>query len=201
MQRINLRETARNGGIYAFTADPATDVITVYQGLPSQPSGTAVCIYTESATPPAGLAITVLYYLINIGQARQYKLANSIINAEAGTAIDITSTGTGKHALSLDVSSKQPYKKIELVVRDVAKQISDGTLTLAAINALDATPAITQAQLDKWVNSAMDDYASAGLAARMETDVEALWTREIYVQDAEVETAVKACIKAHSRYV
>ena len=197
-QRINLRENGRNGGAYQYSADAATDIITVY-GAPTFALGDEVCIYTESATPPSPLAVTALYYLVPTGQANKYKVASSLLNAYAGTTIDLTTAGTNRQALSPNKATV--LRKLEIAVRDLAKQVSDGTLTLATINALDATPAISQAQLDAWVNAAQDDFASAGLASRMEVDIEALLTREIYAQDSEISDATKLCIKAHARYV
>lgn len=197
-QRINLRENGRTGGAYQYSADAATDVITVY-GAPAFVLGDEVCIYTESATPPSPLGVASLYYLVPTGQANKYKVASSLLNAYSGTTLDLTTAGVGRQALSPNKATV--LKKLEVAVRDLAKQISDGTLTLATINALDATPAITQVQLDKWVNAAQDDFASAGLAARMEVDIEALLTREIYAQDTEIANAAQLCIKAHARYV
>lgn len=79
-----------------FTATAATDLLTTtahgYEtGLKGQASTTT--------TLPAGLATTTDYFVIRI-DADNYKLATSLANALAGTAIDITNTGTGTHTFT-----------------------------------------------------------------------------------------------------
>lgn len=84
-----------------FTADAGTDVCT-YTSTANFPSnilvGTRVRL-TTTTTLPAGLALATDYYVIRVSDTT-FKLATSYANAVAGTAIDITSTGTGTHTIS-----------------------------------------------------------------------------------------------------
>lgn len=84
-----------------FTADAGTDVIT-WTSTANRPSniltGTRVRL-TTTTTLPAGLALATDYYVIKVSDTT-CKLATSYANATTGTAIDITSTGTGTHTMS-----------------------------------------------------------------------------------------------------
>lgn len=79
-----------------FTADSGTDVCT-WTSTVNVPSnilvGTRVRL-TTSGTLPGGLATATDYYVIKVSDTT-FKLATSYANAIAGTAIDITSAGTG----------------------------------------------------------------------------------------------------------
>jgi hypothetical protein len=63
------------------------------------PTGTPVVI-TSTTTVPAGLTSGTTYYSIYVN-ATTIKLATSAANATAGTAINITSQGTGTHTITL----------------------------------------------------------------------------------------------------
>jgi len=84
-----------------FTADDTTDVIT-WTSTTNRPSniltGTRVRL-TTTTTLPAGLSLATDYYVIKVSDTT-CKLATSYANAVAGTAINITSTGTGTHTMS-----------------------------------------------------------------------------------------------------
>ena len=84
-----------------FTADDTTDICT-YTSTTSYPSniltGTRVRL-TTTTTLPAGLATATDYYVIKVSDTT-FKLATSYANAVAGTAINITSTGTGTHTVT-----------------------------------------------------------------------------------------------------
>jgi len=84
-----------------FTADDTTDIIT-WTSVVNRPSniltGTRVQL-TTTTTLPAGLALATNYYVIKVTDST-CKLATSYANAKAGTAINITSTGTGTHTMS-----------------------------------------------------------------------------------------------------
>lgn len=84
-----------------FTADAGTDICT-YTSTANIPSniltGTRVRL-TSSGTPPAGLATATDYYVIKVSDTT-FKLATSYANSIAGTAIDITSAGTGTHTIT-----------------------------------------------------------------------------------------------------
>lgn len=84
-----------------FTADDTTDICT-WTSTANIPSniltGTRVRL-TTTTTLPAGLATATDYYVIAISTTT-FKLATSYANAVAGTAINITSTGTGTHTVT-----------------------------------------------------------------------------------------------------
>ena len=50
--------------------------------------------FTSTGTLPTGLALATDYYLIRVDE-NNFKVASSLVNAQAGTAINITGTGTG----------------------------------------------------------------------------------------------------------
>jgi hypothetical protein len=84
-----------------FTADDTTDIITMTSttNVPSNIlTGTRVQL-TTTTTLPAGLALATNYFVIKVTDST-FKLATSYANAIAGTAINITSTGTGTHTMS-----------------------------------------------------------------------------------------------------
>jgi len=84
-----------------FTADTGTDIMT-YTSVTSLPSnlltGTRVQVSTSSVLP-SPLLVSTNYYLIRVSDTT-FKLATSYANAIAGTAIDITTTGTGTQTLN-----------------------------------------------------------------------------------------------------
>lgn len=84
-----------------FTADDTTDIIT-WTSTANRPSniltGTRVQL-TTTTTLPAGLSLATNYYVIKLTDST-CKLATTYANAVAGTAINITSTGTGTHTMS-----------------------------------------------------------------------------------------------------
>ena len=84
-----------------FTADAGTDVCTWTStaNIPSNVlTGTRVRL-TTTVTLTAGLALATDYYVIRLSDTT-FSLATSFANATAGTAIDITSTGTGTHTVN-----------------------------------------------------------------------------------------------------
>lgn len=84
-----------------FTADAGTDVCT-WTSTANIPSniltGTRVQL-TTSGTLPGGLATATNYYVIVVS-GTTFKLATSYANAVAGTAIDITTAGTGTQTVT-----------------------------------------------------------------------------------------------------
>lgn len=77
-----------------FTANAGTDVCTAASGtLPA--TGTAFQ-FTTTGTLPAGLSLNTNYFIINISPTT-FKVATTIANALAATAIDITDAGSGVH--------------------------------------------------------------------------------------------------------
>jgi hypothetical protein len=55
--------------------------------------------FTSSGTLPAGLSLATDYYIIKLTDTT-CKVATSYANAVAGTAVDITGTGTGTHTMN-----------------------------------------------------------------------------------------------------
>lgn len=84
-----------------FTADASTDLCT-WTSTANIPSniltGTRVRL-TTTTTLPGGLATATDYYVIRVSDTT-FGLATSYANAIAGTAIDISSTGTGTHTVT-----------------------------------------------------------------------------------------------------
>lgn len=54
---------------------------------------------TTTNTLPAGVTTSTDYWVIYVSDTT-FKLASSLVNAQAGTAIDITDTGTGVHTIN-----------------------------------------------------------------------------------------------------
>lgn len=92
--------TAANPANLTFTA-AVDDVITT----PSAHGYTTgmKCTVSTTTTLPAGLAAATPYYFIYVSDTTG-KLATSQANALLGTAIDITSTGTGVHTVVVDTT-------------------------------------------------------------------------------------------------
>jgi len=84
-----------------FTADDTTDICTWTSTTNYSYNilvGTRVRL-TTTTTLPAPLAIATDYYVIKVTDTT-FKLATTYANAIAGTAINITTTGTGTHTMS-----------------------------------------------------------------------------------------------------
>lgn len=79
-----------------FTADDTTDICT-HSNINLMPY-TRVQL-TTTTTLPAGLSLATDYYVIKVTDTT-IKLATSYANAVAGSAINITSTGTGTHTIN-----------------------------------------------------------------------------------------------------
>lgn len=79
-----------------FTADDTTDICT-HTNINLLPY-TRVQL-TTTTTLPAGLSLATDYYVIKVTDLT-CKFATSYANAVAGTAINITSTGTGTHTIN-----------------------------------------------------------------------------------------------------
>jgi len=79
-----------------FTA-AVTDICTILSGTMPE-TGTAV-VLTTTGTLPAGLTTATTYFVIKLS-GTTCKLASTVALANAGTAIDITGTGTGVHTMT-----------------------------------------------------------------------------------------------------
>lgn len=83
-----------------FTVTAATDVVNVTAQMYADFATASPCTVTSSGTLPAPLVAGTVYYIIKLGGANQFKLATSAANASAGTAIDLTSAGTGTQTMT-----------------------------------------------------------------------------------------------------
>lgn len=80
-----------------------TEVITVPTNTTLY-TGTAV-VYTSTSTVVTGLTASTTYYVIR-ASATTIKLATSLANALAGTAINLTGTGAGIHTLTQTLTTR-----------------------------------------------------------------------------------------------
>lgn len=80
-----------------FTADDATDICTLGSGSFTT-TGTAVTVSSNN-TLPNPLAANTTYFVIVVSPTT-FKLATTLANALANTAIDITTTGVGVHTVT-----------------------------------------------------------------------------------------------------
>jgi hypothetical protein len=93
---VNLIITNSAPAAGTFTADSTTDLMT--KTAHGFATGLIVQVSTTT-TLPAGLSAATNYYVIYVS-ANTYKLATSNANALAGTAIDLTTNGTGTHTVT-----------------------------------------------------------------------------------------------------
>jgi microcystin-dependent protein len=85
------------------SVDTGTDVITVTSNN-SLMTGTAV-VFTTTTTLPSPLALATTYYVIRLSDTT-IKLATSLANAVAGTAINLTTQGTGTHTATVTYTAR-----------------------------------------------------------------------------------------------
>lgn len=108
-----------------FTVVAGTDVGTATSTVLTL-TGTEVT-FSSTTTLPAGLSTSTTYYLI-YQSATTFKVASSLANAYAGTAIDITDTGTGTHTMTIKtVFQPMPYD-VDLV-ESVSVKVTDTLYT------------------------------------------------------------------------
>lgn len=89
---------AVHGHAQTFTADAATDALTFATDMWF---GTGDGVrFTTTGTLPAGLSLATTYYAIR-DSATKFRFATSVANAFSGTAINITTAGTGTHTGTL----------------------------------------------------------------------------------------------------
>lgn len=93
---ISAAVTVTTPAAGTFTADASTDTCT----KSSHGFTTGIKVqFTTTGTLPAGLSLATDYYLIVL-TASTFKVASSLANAQAGTAIDITDSGSGTHTVT-----------------------------------------------------------------------------------------------------
>jgi len=80
-----------------FTADSSTDTITLATGTAPN-TGTAVTVSNSGGALPNPLAAGTNYFAIKTG-SNTFKLATTIANANASTAIDLTTNGSGTNTV------------------------------------------------------------------------------------------------------
>jgi hypothetical protein len=80
-----------------FTVSTATEALTFSQPIPID-TGDGVKV-SSTATVPSPLVAGTTYYAIKATDT-SYQLATTMANAVAGTAIDLTSAGSGQHTLA-----------------------------------------------------------------------------------------------------
>ncbi len=103
-----------------FTADNTTEQLTVTAH--GYGTGDMVWVSNSGGALPTGYTAGTMYYVIRVN-ADTIKLANSMQNAYAGTAVNITSNGTGVHSIIM----VEKY----IVVCDVAAPV---------VNDIDTSP-------------------------------------------------------------
>lgn len=100
---------------YAFSSTftaAVTDICTAADTILLE-TGTPVRV-SSATTLPAGLSANTTYYVI-FQSSTTFKLATSFANALAGTAIDITDTGTGTHTVQVQTPFQPLPYDVDLV--------------------------------------------------------------------------------------
>lgn len=181
-----------------FTANVTSNQLTILNhGLVT---GDEVMIFTQSATPPSPLNVTSYYYVI-AADAAHITLATTLDNALAGTVIDLTTTGSGKHAV---IKSNVIFENlVTQALKDASVNWTTGALTLATINASDAvTPTVGAAQVKETMSQIDNcEYYNCAITRRLKNDVTknaVILSRRIFSIDADINTAVINAIKMYS---
>lgn len=99
---FNLQSALPSTASATFTANTGTDIITTSASLEYNGHGAGFQAVTVASTGtlPSPLAAATTYYVVE-QTPTSYKLATSLLNANAGTTIDITTAGTGTHTLTV----------------------------------------------------------------------------------------------------
>ena len=126
--------------VTAANVNPATDIFTVTRAFI-----TGEKITITSADPPAPLVAGTEYWTIRVSDT-EIKVAASLSDAYAGTAIDLTDAGTGAHTVTLYSIRVQVYQQELQSSRVVGT--SDGTtafqeFSLGEPNILEDTITVT----------------------------------------------------------
>lgn len=90
--------------VTAANVTPASDTLAVASNADKWLTGMKVRV-SSSGTLPTGLVAATDYYVIRF-TATSIKLATSLANALAGTAIDITAAGSGTHTVTHTLTSR-----------------------------------------------------------------------------------------------
>lgn len=110
----------------------STEVITVGRDIPT----TTPIKFSSTGAVPTGLVAGTTYYAIR-NDATSIKVASSVANAQAGTAIDLTAVGSGTHTITTEVrwpgntpptltTGKNRRDMFGLILADVTNGIYEG---------------------------------------------------------------------------
>jgi hypothetical protein len=80
-----------------FTANSTTDIFS--KATHGMKTGLKVQVSNSGGALPSGLSAATDYFVIYVA-AGTFKLATSLVNAQAGTAIDISDNGTGTQTIT-----------------------------------------------------------------------------------------------------
>lgn len=92
---------------FTFTADSGTDVLTTSSAHGKATGDGPICVRNVGGALPTGLSALTDYWLIVTG-ASTVKLATSSANALLGTAINLTTNGTGTNYLEIGIPYRRP---------------------------------------------------------------------------------------------
>ena len=95
--RVLIGQNADYTSSLTFTADSATDVLTV-SSTAQLPTGSPIMVINSGGGLPAPLNANTVYYVIN-ASATTLQLARSVDLAQLSTAIDITTNGSGTNSI------------------------------------------------------------------------------------------------------
>ena len=112
--RKGRSRVGQGAGSFAVSVDAlqvsaGTDAFTVPSNVDSIVTGMAG-VFTTTTTLPTGLALATTYYLVR-GSATTFRVATSLANAQNGTVIDITTSGTGVHTFTQTLSTRTVGQK------------------------------------------------------------------------------------------
>jgi hypothetical protein len=110
----------------SFTVNAGTDLVTLADGDMNLTTGSRVRV-ASAGTLPGGLSATTDYFFIVVGNLTG-RLATSEENAKAGTAIDISSAGTGTHTIRVATNFTADATTNRLTLADTSGRLRTGTV-------------------------------------------------------------------------
>jgi len=117
-----MKEYLGNRNSTTFSVNASTDVLTVVSTEITWNTGQPV-VLSSTNTLPAGLSADTVYFVIAVS-GQTLKLATTRANAVAGTAVDITDTGTGVHTITKAITDDD---LIEDCIDDAVEYIESRT--------------------------------------------------------------------------
>jgi hypothetical protein len=109
-----------------FTANAGTDLLTLADGDMNLTTGSRVRV-SSTGTLPGGLSATTDYFFIVVGNLTG-RLASSEENAKAGTAIDLSSAGTGTHTIRVATNFTADPATDRIALADTSARLRTGTV-------------------------------------------------------------------------